>query len=362
MLALAYLTKYNVLAEMYVSWAFALGSGLLILGMYVKKFGKSYLPILGFTPVAWLLFNFRQFENMLWGWQVQVYMCVFGFIASLFLLERADRIGFRYVAAILLAVFASFSFVNGLLVWPINLVFILLSKGKNKVRMAALWALVGLATWGVYFYRWASPSDIPTAPFTLSHIPMAALYFVINVGAPLAYEKGNATAAGIFLLALMALVAYLILRNRLVVENSAWVCLALFSLAISVACVVGRSGFGVEQALSSRYTTFTSLAVIGTYVVILSLWKAKKGSADEKYYAMLYGAALSILVLGLVVGYSGGIVMGSNVHAAGTQAVNTILDFKSLDDASLGQIYPHADRVRHGAGILEKYRLNVFSG
>jgi hypothetical protein len=362
MLALACLTKYNVLAEMYASWAFALGTYLLVFGLFIRKMGKTYTSILAFLPAALLLFSFRQCENILWGWQIQVYMCVFGFIASLYLLDRAERIGLSFAGGILFAVFASFSFVNGLLVWPVNAVLIALGKGGQKAQRLALWTIAGIATWAVYFYGWASPGIGSPASSVLGHIGEAALYFVVNVGSTLAFEKGNALGMGIILLAGLAIVACLIMKGSAVQDNAPWICLILFALATSAACVIGRSGLGIEQALTSRYTTFTVLGVIGAYAIIFNLWSRKKDGPAGKFFTLLLGAALGLAILGILVGYSGGVYNGINVHADSVRAADTVLHYRSLDDGSLAKIYPLADHVRYGAGILEKYRLNVFSG
>lgn len=361
MLALAYVTKYNVLAEMYSSWVIMIGTLALIFRMYLKKAGKSVYSILAFIPVVWLLFSYRQYENLLWGWQIQVFMCVFGLIASVYLMEGTEKINARFIGAAFFAVFSSFSFINGLLVWPVNLALILLTRGGKKIQMSVVWAIMGCATGALYFYHWVDPSNNPSTMYMFSHAADAVEYFFINVGAPLMFEKGGAFSVGIVLLLLLAAVAVLLVKYQALRENAVWACLILFSLATSAACVVGRSGLGVEQALTSRYTTLTVFSVIGLYIIVLNFLKKYKDRPEGMYFAMLFGAVLCLVVVGIMVGYSGGIYSAPGMKDNNTQAIGIILNYNSENNTVLSQIYPLPDHVRTGAEILQKYKLNVFA-
>jgi len=68
---------------------------------------------------------------------------------------------------------------------------------------------------------------------------------------------------------------------------------------------VGRGGFGIEYALASRYSTITLLAPLGMYLATLNL-----------HNIFLYGFILSIILVEIVVGYLGGIYVGSKIAAS----------------------------------------------
>jgi len=123
MLLLVYLTDYNTIAAMYFSWGLVLIESILIFHMFRQDFGDSMSSLLKFLPVCWLLFSFRQFECILWSLVgVQIYLSALGFVASIYLLAKSDRL--PLVGALCAGIISSFSFANGLLVWPVGLIFL----------------------------------------------------------------------------------------------------------------------------------------------------------------------------------------------------------------------------------------------
>src|SRR5829696_8497279 len=94
-LLLGLLTRYNNVAEMYVVVSSFLITAAVLLVAFRREIG---LPLI-FVPVALLIFSFRQYENMLFGFQIN----------------------FAFTAALGSATIASFSTAQGLLVWPAGL-------------------------------------------------------------------------------------------------------------------------------------------------------------------------------------------------------------------------------------------------
>ena len=96
MLVLAYVSNYNNIYEMYFSWILALFILLLVFLMYKNSFGTSTKMMINFLPISFIIFTLRQFENILWGLQLQVYSCVLGFLISIYMLEKSDKFGFNF--------------------------------------------------------------------------------------------------------------------------------------------------------------------------------------------------------------------------------------------------------------------------
>lgn len=362
MLGLLSLTHYNTMAEMYFSWTVALITLGLTFVLFRKYVGKTALLLPLFVPVAWLVFNLRQVDNLLWGWQMQIFMCVAAFVLSIYLLDRSRGLDGSLAAAVASAVLATFSFVNGLLVWPAGIAFLILARGKNCLKECALWSLAGAAVWIFYFIGWSSPSNHPSIFYAISNAPGAILYLLTNVGSPLAWEKSHAVAVGFVLLAAIALTLAVLFWKKNLAPNAVWITFILFSLASSAACAVGRSGFGVDQALAPRYVTFTSLAVIGLYAIIAGMF-VKRGTSPQESTAVTlgYGMLTGIVILGLITGIIGGVYFGISEHANKSAMKEALINYKTASDSELEKNYPLVDRVRSGAAVLEKYHLNVFS-
>jgi len=120
-LLLGLLTRYNNVAEMYVVVSSFLITAAVLLVAFRREIG---LPLIFFVPVALLIFSFRQYENMLFGFQINfAFTQTFGVLA-LYLLYSSSRDNFRayaFAAALGSATIASFSTAQGLLVWPAGL-------------------------------------------------------------------------------------------------------------------------------------------------------------------------------------------------------------------------------------------------
>ena len=358
MLILAYMTHYNNIAEMCFSWILSLATMLLIFRMYLLDSGNSTRTLVKFIPVAWLLFSFRQYENILWGWQIQIYLCILGFVASIYMLEKVDKVDINILLAAFFGVISSFSFINGLLVWPIGLVYLFLAK-KIKGKFSLVWAVTGVLVCGIYFYNWIKPPYHPSLFFMLKNPFISMTYFFVNIGSPLSSEKYSAFGNGVLLSTLMLFTFIIIINKQIIIKNIKWVSFILFSLFSSLSLTVGRSGFGIEQALSSRYVTIISLGIIGIYLIFSDLHSRFENGIYKKY-SILYGIILSLILVGIIVGYEGNIVVGEQTHDSRELTKSNLINYKSKSDDDLRLLYPSPDILRDRAKILEKYNLNVF--
>jgi hypothetical protein len=124
MLFLGIMTKYNNVAEMYLIQACLLVT-LVVLFLVFRANVESSVRLFLFIPVSLLVFSLRQYAIMLFGYQINfAFVVTFGVLA-LFLLHvlgggsRFEKATF--VAALASATVATYSVVQGLLVWPAGL-------------------------------------------------------------------------------------------------------------------------------------------------------------------------------------------------------------------------------------------------
>src|SRR5919112_2596287 len=150
-LLLGLLTRYNNVAEMYVVVSCFLITAVVLLLAFRREIG---LPLIFFVPVALLIFSFRQYENMLFGFQINfAFTQTFGVLA-LFLLyvSGRKRFGkFAFVAALVSGTVATFSNAQGLLVWPVGLLQLLIGPLEKPTKrwLLGAWSLVGVGEWAV---------------------------------------------------------------------------------------------------------------------------------------------------------------------------------------------------------------------
>jgi hypothetical protein len=133
-LLLGWITGYDNVVEMYVIQVCFLAT-LIILLLAFRDNVRAWLFI--FAPVAFLIFSFRQYENILFGFQINfAFTQTFGVLA-LFLLYVVGhtRLGkLAFVAALGSDTIATFSTAQGLFVWPAGLLQLFLSPVEKRTK------------------------------------------------------------------------------------------------------------------------------------------------------------------------------------------------------------------------------------
>lgn len=358
------LTRYDTVPVMLFSWILVCLAGLLIFYVYQKQFHWSSYPklLLIFLPIMLLLFSFRQWGSILWAFTNQIYLMIFGVVATFSLLEISKKIDVWFVLCILSAILASFSFLVGLAVWPIGLLQIVISERKKMLRDTALWCFVGAIVFISYFWGYIKPAHHPPLNYILTEPFEAVGYFFTIVGAPIASIAPIAETFGIVVALTTALVTAQVYKGRLLGKNRVWLSFVLFAASFSLITTVGRCGFGIEQALSSRYTPITILGTIGLYFLALSVFE--KLPAKSKSFGAL--ALLSLIFVEVVVIYGVGCYTGWHAgqytkyrREMGAYILRT---YKIQSDQNIRTfLFWDTTGVRERAAFLEKNGLNVFS-
>ncbi|HUY61864.1 MAG TPA: hypothetical protein VMW49_08300, partial [Candidatus Dormibacteraeota bacterium] len=179
MIGLAGVTHFNTRAEMAGS---VVCLGLAFAALARLALGHGDGPRWALVPIAWLLFTLVQDLSALQGFQIAWYMILLAFLLALLALERADRAPGWVAVAILAAVVASYSSLQGLLVWPAGLAYVL-GRGTRAPARAA-WIGAALLTtagygWGINVHATGGPS----LGFTLLHPGGSAAYLLTLLGA-----------------------------------------------------------------------------------------------------------------------------------------------------------------------------------
>jgi hypothetical protein len=350
--AMAAFTQYNLKDEMWVSFFTSVISFLVITYIYFNKNNVTISSLIFFVPISFLFFGLFQFENIVMGFQLQVYLCVLGVIASLFFIWRSRNIDLNFIMAIFFGVIATFSFFNGLLVWPIVFVYLMVNK---KFKQSIIWAFFSVASYIVYFYGWAQTTGGPSMSYSLYNPATSILYFIANTGAPsFPVNVYMAIIFGIVIILFYIASFALAIRDKSIEENLLWFSLILFSLGTSVLCMIGRSGFGVEQALSSRYTTFTILGIIGVYSIFVNGYLKRD---NRRVYKPILAALLGVIIIGLVIGNAYGLYEGKKTENSRQGEVTLLNNYDNLTNSQAITIYPDPAYLNGCVGIMKKYNI-----
>ncbi len=253
--------------------------GLVVLfGAVLRRAGQRLLYV---VPVTFILVNLAQWENMFWGMAaLQNFTVVLWVLWSLYALTHQTSLA-RFGLAFSLAVLATLTSGNGLLIWPIGAGLLLLQR---RWQGLILWAVGTVIVILLYFTGYAKPAGNPPVRGSAPDLLLGWLAFngsageVMPVGSPFGV---CVLLGGVITTFALGLAGYRLWRQR---PTYGWHTVLRFRtgadhfFAGSVAFLLGtgaivawsRVGFGLEMLMTSRYKIYslTLLAVLYVYGVI----------------------------------------------------------------------------------------------
>ena len=356
-LLLANVAHFDTKIGMFVGAFFLIISFALLFVIY-----RKYSPdrIWTFVPVGYLMFSLVQHENTLWGFQVAWYMILVCLLGMFVCLDRMGRTAWSFALATVLAILASFSSLQGLFLWPAGLVYIF--ANRYSVNYKILWILFFLGTALVYFvgFDFHNTGGSPVFGF-LSHPVNAMVYFFVAIGSVL--PVGSNGTKGCIGFVFFLLSVYCAVRAVLSVKSDRAYLLpmALMSFVIffDFSLVVGRSGFGVGQATSSRYTVYNILLLIAIYISVTR--DVTKGLVGRKIFllpAVAVGIAVAVQISSSFVD---GLHEGRNLYEFRTKAAEVLFSYKTADPKRIANyLWSNSQLVVQRAALADRYRLSVF--
>lgn len=346
-------THWNIRVEMFVGFLLLLGILFVWWQIYRLHFDRS---LFGFVPIAWLIFSLGQWENMLWGWQITVFTMVLSVTAGLCFLSRGPQ---WLPAAILCGLVGSFSFGNGLLIWPIGLLTLLLRK--ETIRVWGSWLLASLAAFLIYFFDYRP--NLAEPPLTVGellqhHWDFFLSFYVRILGAPLSgFNLTIALLIGIFLIGFIGYFLYTLFRRRSELDQASLLLLGLLIFALVSAALValGRAVYlEPKWALSSRYVT--SLSTLPA-VLYLFVWKQHR-------LGNLHKGLLLLITAFILVGSSSMYLLGWERGRAHYQKLlllqAALHTFEQQPDSALLGLTPFPEMIRTSGNYLRQEGLTTF--
>lgn len=246
------------------------------------------------TPVllATILFSFAQWQNWLWHWQLQIYLCVLAAVGGLSVLAR-PTLGRREVAlGALLGVTATLSFAGGFAFWPAAALLVAVRHPQDRLALrprALSWVGVSVGLAVVYLAGLKPSGPDPTlAEFSLARAivgPLGLCGAVVSPGstvptdAPITLPSWLVAPAVVAIplgaVGLLALVALTRDRLRGAPDGARrpilfWFALGAFAVGVAAMCGIGRSRSWNPMAFHPpRYVTLTELLWVAVATLLL---------------------------------------------------------------------------------------------
>lgn len=268
-------------AQMAVTWLLA-ALTLALIAVLARQSGLHHRPGTHATVLltaSTLLFSWTQWQNWLWGIQ---FICLLPLacLSAVLVACGSPRWGpaTRVTLAVVACLIATYSFASGMVIWPLC-GLALWAIGGVGWRGLSVFALTGAVAIGVYFHGYVSPAWTPDWSDALADPARFASYVVLLAGGGLVPAEASAAArlhrllmpavlgGLVLLLALPPAALALLRRDRAAVP---WALIAGYALAAMLLAALGRSPFGLDTALLSRYATFSLPAGLAA-VALLAL-------------------------------------------------------------------------------------------
>ncbi|WP_275628310.1 hypothetical protein [Pseudomonas sp. 273] len=228
-----------------------------------------------YAAIITLCFSWVQHENFNWGFQSQFFAAQSLPLLALFLLWKSQQSKWLFPFACLIGVASAGTMANGVLALPCLL--LLASILRLSVARIVTLALLTALTLFAYFHGYHSISGHSSLSAALSSQPTNLLrYVLLYLGSPLFHLGGGprlAMYAG--LLICLSSLGFALLAAKEWRQRPLALCLAIYLGyigATALGTAGGRLNFGLEQALSSRYTTPALMAWCAVLVLFIQRW------------------------------------------------------------------------------------------
>ena len=267
----ALITGWDIKAELYRNFLVAVATFVVLVLALRRTLDRT--AYIGATIVASVVFfSPMQWENWLWGWQLEWFLSTLGAVVTLwaltFLIERSLPWGIA--VGIVGALVATFSLGQGLLMWPVGLAVLLLRR-----RPWRAWAEASVLTTLIYFQGYKDPAHHPDKLLFLERPVEFLEYVCLYLGRSFGLEKATGIFAGALLILTFLVGSAYVLKHRddtdLVDRAAFWLGAGAYSLGAAIITAISRLGFGLDQAASSRYAGMSALFGIATLGVVFTV-------------------------------------------------------------------------------------------
>ena len=302
-LTLALITKWNIRYEMLVTFLLAcivsvniyLLNRLTISGSHIKSITIALISNI-------FIFSAVQYENWLWGIQIVVFTPIVCITTCILIAYSPLNNIAKILICMALSTISTFSYANGLLAWVIVLPILALVKLKSwseirkNIILYMFWIIGFIANITFYFHDYQKPLSHPSPLESLQYPDQTFQYFLaflgssLGIGSSIQPLNNSIILGAVIIILFIGLFSYVIwhikdyeLRDKTI----SWIMLGSYTVISALVTSFGRVTLGIDQALSSRYTTFSTYIIISIIHLMIIV-----GEDAIKKYSFLINRSL----------------------------------------------------------------------
>ena len=361
---------WHVTSFMVLGWLCVVLTFLVLLTMVPGFAGRRsffFLPVT--LLLSALLFSPSQWESWLFGTlSLGGSLRILCIVLCLRVLATKMHFGVKCAVCAVLSFLSTFTSAPGMVCWLLACPLFRWGiderekrppgDGRRVLWWSALYLVAAVATIGFYFWDYSRPAYHPPYTVVPDNPALGLRYFLAWLGSPFSQYTAQrlvyATVLGTALLGLL-LIALAILgwkwRQRwdaaLASAGYPWIALTLYGLILGLVTTLGRAGFGVEQALSSRYISHSLWVAIGVIGILYTVWAHGQGErrdAPSGSLGLVLGIVSILTVLAWFEGYG-------EMQAAGRRSRLNLLTLRLIDLAPHNPLF---DRLHPNPRVVSR--------
>ena len=268
----------------------------LLFWLFLRTEGATAITaLIALTLTSFLVFSPVQYDNFLSGILFELFIP--GLATILIALVNLSRLRFGIKTTInaIVALVATYTFANGMLLWILGVPLPAARESISK-RTRLLWylifALVGAAAISAYFLGCKPPPSHPPFRFDILQLAHYTILWVRGYfnSAPVSPFAIEIIVLSLWLVA-SANAIMLISRGAAWRHFYPWFLISVYALSSGLITAFGRVGFGVEQALSSRYAIFSLFIYLGLLGTTFALYCYEPDGAIPRRHRWIIGAS-----------------------------------------------------------------------
>jgi len=279
---------------------------LLVVAIFLFSPRQAHNWILGMSGTAWISANFFSL----------------GAILALQYYASTAKLSY-YWATFALSLCAIATYSTSLALFPTLIIAVLLLKLKRQDQVVI--AVFSVVMVSLYLLSYSKPTNHPDIQNSFSAF---LTYFVAFIGALFNLKLEAALFSGTFgLISSLAMSVYTYRKRTFWPVIIPWICIQLYVCGNAAMASLARSGFGVEQAFSSRYSALPALFWLA-WVMIASTVCLQQRLNYRKLSLFILLSVSSVIVF--------------NTYRIGLLSAKILLERVEHKSLALASIYSHA--------------------
>lgn len=340
----------------------------ILCNIFSEKESKILKLCTWFFITAWL-FQWMQYQNLIWAFQSQFFLVQTFSLASFYVLSRVvnpfEKDSGRYFfSACVLGFTSAWTMANGIVVLPLMFFFLLFCR-QSLVRLSAI-AILFILTCSLYFLGYQVPDQHSSALVVFLDDPVGIVkYASLYLGGPFYYLSGGrdfgrllAYVFGFSLIPFILYFPYSFIRDR--ERKYSQLSLYLYIVFVVTTAFItagGRLKFGVDQALESRYTTPALMAWAALLVLGISRLKIINISGvKSKVISLVIGAIACVMIVAQLQALKPRYEM---LHERNLAALALAMEVH--DQKRVSRVYPSLDKALEISQKAYTKNVSIFS-